>query len=409
MLVIISLLYTSTTISNLAMMSIDEKILNEEFAAILLTSKKTSYTAGHSYAFSGIEHTISGLNFAELRTNLKKSGNWVGYFGYDMKNDIENLSEDEDLFIQTPKSWFGQFTEKRLLSENNFAPSNYRVPDIAYVKSNMSKAEYLADVGKIREYIARGDIYQANLTRKFYGEFAEEIRPLEIFKHLNAISPAPYSAFLKIRDMYIISTSPELFIRVDENGEAVTCPIKGSAAKGNSAELSESKKDISENLMITDLMRNDFSKSCKPGSVKVKDLFEVSEFQTIAHMFSTVTGQLKPGESGFDLIKNCFPPGSMTGAPKIRAMQICSELERHKRGIYSGVLGYFAPHGDNGISPCEFSVVIRTLIIKGNKFEFQVGGGITYDSDPEKEWAETMMKAKPIADALGVYAEVERL
>jgi para-aminobenzoate synthetase component 1 len=272
----------------------------------------------------------------------------------------------------------------------------------------MTKAEYLNKVNKIQDYIKAGDIYQANLTRKFYGEFSVSVDPFNIYCELNRISPAPYSAFLKINDLFIISSSPELFIRVDNDGNAITCPIKGSAAKGQGKELSLSEKDRSENLMITDLMRNDFSRSCIPGSVKVENLFEVSEFENISHMYSTITGKLADKHNSIELIKNCFPPGSMTGTPKIHAIEICSELEKHKRGVYSGALGYFnlAPDAKT-IS--EFSVVIRTILIQGNKFEFQVGGGIVYDSQPEKEWQETMLKAQAISEVLGISNEIKAI
>ncbi len=376
-----------------------------KYFGILHTSKKTSYTEGNTLIFSDLKTSFEADSFKALENNIDQlSRNYLlGYLGYDLKNSIEKLPEDEDFFINTPKAWFGSFDKVEKKSSYQLPTTNYQLPKVSYIKSNMTKAEYLQKVEKVREYISAGDIYQANITRKFYGEFAQPVDAFSLYCKLNEISPAPYSAYLKIDDLHIISSSPELFIRVDAEGNAITCPIKGSAGKGEGAELAGSDKDRSENLMITDLMRSDFSHSCVPGSVKVDGLFEVDEFKTISHMHSTITGKLKQGETPLSLIKNCFPPGSMTGAPKIRSMEIISELEKHKRGIYSGVLGYF------GSGQAEFSVVIRTIIIRGNKFEFQVGGGIIYESEPEKEWAETMLKARAIAEVLGVGEEIKKL
>ena len=376
----------------------------DKYFALLHTSQKTSYTQGSTLIFSDLVSKFNVDSFAEVATNLKPDSKWMGYLSYDLKNSLEKLPEDKDLFITTPKSWFGNFKNVEVKDNYHLPDTPFKTPKISFVKSNMSKAEYLSKVDRVKKYITDGDIYQANLTRKFYGEFAEKVDPFEIYCELNRISPAPYSAYLKIDDLHIISSSPELFIRVDEKGDAITCPIKGSASKGQGAALSKSDKDKSENLMITDLMRNDFSRACEPGSVKVDKLFEVDEFSTISHMHSVITGKLAKGQTSLDLLKDCFPPGSMTGAPKIRAMEICSELEQHKRGIYSGALGYFKENG-----ACEFSVVIRTLIIQGNKFEFQVGGGIIHESSAEKEWAETMLKAKAIAEVLGIDEEIAKL
>ena len=375
-----------------------------KYFGILHTSKKTSYTDGNTLIFSDLKTSFEADSFDTLFSVITaQAGIQLGYLSYDLKNSIENLPEDQDFFITTPKAWFGSFNKVEKTSGYQLPVTDYQLPKVAFLKSNMTKAEYLQKVEKVREYIKNGDIYQANITRKFYGEFAEAPDPFALYCQLNKISPAPYSAYLKIDDLHIISSSPELFIRVDAEGNAITCPIKGSAGKGEGVELAGSDKDRSENLMITDLMRNDFSRSCLPGSVKVDKLFEVDEFKTISHMHSTITGKLKQNETSLSLIKNCFPPGSMTGAPKIRSMEIISELEKHKRGIYSGVLGYFSPQG------CDFSVVIRTIIIRGNKFEFQVGGGIIFESEPEKEWAETMLKAQAIAEVLGVGEEIKKL
>lgn len=379
--------------------------------AFLHSSATTPYSDGRSIIATNVSGNISADSFDPLERSLscdrdKFENAWFGYLSYDLKNKLEDLTQDKDFFINYPLLQFNSFRNVAVFESQNilsgFEP--YSVPEISYIKSNMTKDEYLGKLLKIKELISKGDIYQANLTRKFYGEFASEPDAFSIFAKLSQISPAPYSSYMKFGDLHIISSSPELFLKIDEEGNSVTCPIKGSSGKGEKTELESSEKDMAENLMITDLMRNDFSRSCESGSVKVEGLFETSSFETITHMHSTVSGKLKQGEIALSLTKNCFPPGSMTGAPKIMAMEVCSELEKYKRGIYSGALGYFGGDGS-----AELSVVIRTIIIQGNKFEFQVGGGIVYDSDPEKEWQETMTKAKAIAETLGMFEEIKAL
>ena len=214
-------------------------------------------------------------------------------------------------------------------------------------------------------------------------------------------------------DTYILSSSPELFLNIDKSGHISTRPIKGTSARfadetldrKSREELAGSAKDQAENLMIVDLMRNDLSRSCIPGSVTTSSLFEITSHANVHHMSSTISGQKKPECSTLDAIKYCFPPGSMTGAPKIMAMNLCSRLEELERGIYSGAIGWLGGDGSG-----ELSVVIRTMLIKGNKFEFQVGGGIVADSVPEKEFKETIDKAKGILASLGLSpADLESL
>jgi anthranilate/para-aminobenzoate synthase component I len=208
-----------------------------------------------------------------------------------------------------------------------------------------------------------------------------------------------------MKDASILSSSPERFLTVDATGHMISSPIKGTAPRftdpaldaSSRTRLETSAKDRAENLMIVDLMRNDLSRSSKPGSVRVERLFEVSSYATLHHMASTITGQKRPDILTLDALHHCFPPGSMTGAPKIRAMQWCLEHERIRRGVYSGALGWFGGDG-----ACDFSVVIRTLVTEGRRFEFQVGGGIVADSDPTEEWQETITKAQGICSALGV-------
>ncbi len=249
----------------------------------------------------------------------------------------------------------------------------------------------------ILEKIAAGDLYQANLTRKFYGTtrrngFAQ-------FYNLCALSPAPYAAYINMGEREIISMSPERFISITADGIATASPIKGTYPRGRTAaedaalkaELGASEKNRAENLMIVDLMRSDFAKGSIPGSVKVNGLFKVSTYRHLHHMSSTITGHKEKNVSALDFILNCFPPGSMTGAPKIEAMKLCSRLESLQRGVYSGIIAWFG--GDGSM---DSSVVIRTLLQEGDKYEYQVGGGIVADSTPQDELDESLLKAKAL-------------
>jgi para-aminobenzoate synthetase component 1 len=274
----------------------------------------------------------------------------------------------------------------------------------------MTRAQYEAKVAQIVRRIHAGELYQANLTRKFYGSFTDIPGSFALFERLCAASPAPYSAYIKAGDSAILSSSPERFLRIEPDGSVTTRPIKGSIGRSADASadaaakqaLAKSAKDRAENLMIVDLMRNDLARISIPGSVQVDGLFEITSHPHVHHMASTVSAHKEPHIPPLDVIKACFPPGSMTGAPKIRAIRLCTELERLERGVYSGALGWLGGDGS-----ADLSVVIRTLILQGRRFEFQVGGGIVADSTPEGEWRETIVKARGIAGALGI--PVERL
>lgn len=324
---------------------------------------------------------------------LKPSLPLFGFLNYEVKNQLEDFSQDEDSYIQLPEIWFGDFENVQTIdykeSKQSFAANKVKVKSF---ESNMSDEEYLAKAAHIIECINAGDLYQANLTRKFYGEFESTPNPFEIFCQLSEISPAPYSAYVKIGGKHIISASPEKFLSI-EDGIVTTSPIKGTMPLTNTAEdLANSEKDKAENLMIVDLMRNDLSKTC--DNVKVDELFKIVTHKKYHHMHSTITAEVKTNP--LDVTLGCFPPGSMTGAPKIKAMQLCSELEGINRGIYSGALGWISEDS------CDLSVVIRTIIIEGNKFEFQAGGAIVADSTPEKELAEINTKIAAIREVLNV-------
>lgn len=266
--------------------------------------------------------------------------------------------------------------------------------------SNFIKEDYKKVVTRLKEYIVSGDVYIANMTQRFW--CYNEDDSFNIYKKLRSINKAPFSAYLNFEDFQIISSSPERFIQVFNN-KAHTRPIKGTRPRGHNAEddeknkleLINSEKDKAELLMVVDLERNDFSKVCKPHTVKVTENFKLEEYATVFHLVSTVEGELKNDVSSVRCIKECFPGGSITGTPKIRAMEIIEELEGIKRNIYTGSIGYFDFRGN-----CDFNIVIRTIIKKDNKAFFGVGGGITYDSIEEDEYNETLDKARALMRVL---------
>lgn len=400
---------------------------SEKIWAFFYSSLKNDFTGNLSILALRPKECISTDNFDEFEKKLSNDraqfeNSWFGYLGYGLKDSLESLPEDADGVINLPDL---QMVNYRLLiifnhdirkiniwsqsdKDLDFIPkpseSKSHNAKISDIESNMTKEQYLDNVQIIKDAIGRGDLYQANLTRKFYGTINVE-KPFHIFSHLCNVSPAPYSAFLRFGDKYIISSSPERFIVIDKDGNADTRPIKGSAPRFDDASkdnksrqtLANSEKDKAENLMIVDLSRNDLSKNAVQGSVKTEKLFEITSYATVHHMASTVKARKDPSKSSLDMIKGCFPPGSMTGAPKIKAMQLCTELEKIKRGVYAGAIGWF---GGDGCA--DTSVVIRTIIIDGDKFEFQVGGAIVADSDPISEWQETLTKAKAISNTLNI-------
>lgn len=266
--------------------------------------------------------------------------------------------------------------------------------------SNFIKEDYKKAVTRLKEYIVSGDVYIANMTQRFW--CYNEDDSFNIYKKLRSINKTPFSAYLNFEDFQIISSSPERFIQVFNN-KAHTRPIKGTRPRGHNAEADEknklelinSEKDKAELLMVVDLERNDFSKVCKPHTVKVTENFKLEEYATVFHLVSTVEGELKNDVSSVRCIKECFPGGSITGTPKIRAMEIIEELEGIKRNIYTGSIGYFDFRGN-----CDFNIVIRTIIKKDNKAFFGVGGGITYDSIEEDEYNETLDKARALMRVL---------
>jgi para-aminobenzoate synthetase component I len=270
------------------------------------------------------------------------------------------------------------------------------------LRSTFTHQGYLDAVSRVRDYIVAGDIFQANLSQRFQSRLSEA--PFELYRRLRRHNPAPFAAYLDLGDLAVLSASPERFLRLDQERRLIeTRPIKGTRPRGLGPmhdaalgrALAESEKDRAENVMIVDLLRNDLSRVCRPGSVRVPELFALEHHPTVHHLVSTVVGELEPGADAFDLIRAAFPGGSITGAPKVRAMEIIAELEPTQRGVYCGSIGYLGATG-----AMDTSIVIRTYLLLRGQVYFQAGGGIVADSDPELEYRETLDKARGLIETL---------
>ncbi|HVK07293.1 MAG TPA: aminodeoxychorismate synthase component I [Gemmataceae bacterium] len=279
-------------------------------------------------------------------------------------------------------------------------PHEYPLPGHPGVTSNFDRAGYLAAVRRAIEYVHAGDCFQVNLSQRLLAPLAEH--PLTLYSRLRDRNPAPFAGYLDLGDFAIASASPERFLRVT-NGEVETRPIKGTRPRGatpaedaaRAAELAASPKDRAENVMIVDLLRNDLGRVCQYGTVRVSRVCEVETYRYVHHLVSEVRGTLAPGRTPLDLLRACFPGGSVTGAPKVRAMEIIAELEPTARGPYCGALGYV---GFDGAT--DTNILIRTFTAGRGRVQFPVGGGIVADSDPEREYEETLVKARGLLRAL---------
>lgn len=364
----------------------------------------------------------------DYESNIPFLGGAMGYFSYDIGRVIEKMPESAKEDVSIPDSYFLFYDNVIIFDLRNKKTyitalgikedSEKSIKDIeekikqgkvefnivldkkSEFISNFSREEYIDAVKQVKEYIKEGHTYIANLTQRFQCDYNSN--PFDTYISLRSINKAPFSCYLNLEDFQIISSSPERFLKVFNN-EVETRPIKGTRPRGinkiedekNREELLNSEKDKSELLMIVDLERNDLSKVCKPFSVKVTELFKLEEYSTVFHLVSTVIGELNNNVSSVKCIRECFPGGSITGAPKIRSMEIIEELEGIRRGIYTGAIGYFDLRGN-----CDFNIVIRTILTKDNKAYFGVGGGITIESDEEMEYEETLDKAKALMRVL---------
>lgn len=269
------------------------------------------------------------------------------------------------------------------------------------VRSSFTREAYLEAVATAKAYIREGDIYQVCLSQRLVADL--DCSPWRLYRHLRSASPVPYGAYLGFRGAEVASASPELFLRL-EAGRVETRPIKGTRPRGRTPaldaalaeELRHSEKDRAENLMIVDLLRNDLGRACRIGSVGAPEIFGLETYSTVHHLVSTVRGELRPELDAVDLLRACFPGGSVTGCPKIRALEIIEELEPTRRGVYCGAIGYLGFDGD-----MDTSIVIRTAVVRGGRAYYQVGGAIVADSDPDGEYQETLDKARAFLVALG--------
>ncbi|RAV32845.1 aminodeoxychorismate synthase component I, partial [Corynebacterium heidelbergense] len=281
-------------------------------------------------------------------------------------------------------------------------------PTTAHYRFDKPKTHYMAAVRKCQAFIAAGESYEICLTNTATGPALPD--PWQTYRRLRAISPVPYGAYIRHAQgahargpLAILSASPERFLQVSATGEVEAKPIKGTRPRGVEVasdrkirrELHNSPKDRAENLMIVDLLRNDLSRVCETGSVHVPVLFGIESFSHVHQMVSTIRGRLREGCSAVDCLSACFPGGSMTGAPKVRTMEIIEELEDRARGFYSGAIGWFGFDG-----AADLSITIRTIISDATSTSFGVGGAVVADSDPGEEWEETLVKARPLLEAL---------
>ena len=376
-------------------------------------------------AFTGIQ--TDALNgFEKLKDYQEVTKDWIfGYLSYDLKNDIEPLSSENfdglnfpDLYFFQPKKLFlfkdksvtikylnciCDEVESDLVTISSFSKTaELKVSNNIKIESRVSKASYIEKITAMLSHIKRGDIYEANFCQEFYA--IAQLNPLETYFSLNSISKTPFATFLKNGNQFLLSSSPERFIK--KEGSVITSqPIKGTTRRSDNSNededlkfaLKNDQKERSENIMIVDLVRNDLSKIAKKGTVKVTELCEIHSFKQVHHMISTVEAEVLPTVSAVGVIAAAFPMGSMTGAPKISAMTIIEELEETKRGVYSGAVGYFSPQGD-----FDFNVVIRSILYNASNsyVSFSVGSAITSKSTPEKEYEECLVKAKAMRSVL---------
>lgn len=385
-----------------------------EYDAILAVDAFTSLKTDYQGAFDQLE---------EYQSTTK---DWIfGYLSYDLKNDTERLTSKNDdhlnfadLYFFQPKKVFllkgGVLEMHYLAMVDDEMEDDYQ--DISALKKSdtlaviappsiklkIHKQAYKEKVQAMLAHIHRGDIYEANMCQEFYAHGAMD--PWETYKRLNEISAPPFATFFRCEHQFVLSASPERYIK-KIGDKIVSQPIKGTAKRGVNVEedtafakaLQADPKERSENVMIVDLVRNDLSRTARKGSVQVEELCEVYPFKQVHQMISTVTSEISVGISPVDVIRSTYPMGSMTGAPKVRAMQIIEELEASKRGIYSGSIGYFTPDGN-----FDFNVIIRSILYNQEEqyISYSVGGAITAGSNPEAEYEECLLKAKAMRAVL---------
>ena len=375
-------------------------------------------------AFTSIKTDYENA-FQDLYQYQSQTKDWLfGYLSYDLKNDTEALHSNNFDGLNFPDLFFFQPKKLFLIKENQIEIQYLRMCDDEIetdfeeitqcsvfsipssdveIQQRISKENYLSKVSKMLEHIHRGDIYEANFCMEFYAENAQ-IEPLEIYQKLNAISEPPFAVYFKNNFQYLLSASPERYLR-KEGLKVISQPIKGTARRSFDLEqdeqlksdLAQNEKERSENIMIVDLVRNDLSHTATKGSVQVEELCQIYTFKQVHQMISTIVSEVENTTSPIEILRTTFPMGSMTGAPKISAMQIIEELEETKRGLYSGAVGYFTPTGD-----FDFNVVIRSILYNAQNqyLSFSVGSAVTSQAIPEMEYEECLLKAKAMFEVL---------
>ncbi|MEO1518948.1 MAG: chorismate-binding protein [Bacteroidota bacterium] len=355
--------------------------------------------------------------FDDLRRLHQQHQDWIfTCFSYDLKNDIEQLSSTNfdglgfpDYHFFVPRYVF-EITDQQLIVHSKAEDPHalvaqirqipldaFSLPSALALRPRMRKEDYLDAVSAIRQEIIEGVVYEMNFCQEFYMEECQ-LRPRTLFGALNDMSKAPFSAYYKLGQQYLLCASPERFMK-KVGAKIISQPIKGTSKRSSHREEDEalqqalyrSEKDRAENVMIVDLVRNDLSRSCRAGSVQVEELFGIYSFEQVHQMISTVVGEMRPEMHFTDVLRRAFPMGSMTGAPKVMSMQLIEQYEKSRRGWYSGSVGYISPSGD-----FDFNVIIRSLLYQAERkyLSLQLGGAIVFDSVPELEYEECLLKGK---------------
>lgn len=401
---------------------------------ILLESQDFTHPSGHkSYVAANPRYEIYARQCSiEIRTpedlttqsgnpwdifsdfRIRHKGWWFGYFGYDLKNQTEALSSQNEDLVEASDMYMMQpgllieidhrlnrvtvlsGSEEELAEAVNYSETGWGMSGLS---ETVDRRQYEEMIRESQRRIREGEFYEINLSHQLLSEFEGD--GFELYRDMRGAGPVPFGAYLQIDGIQICSLSPERFLQ--KNGSLLCSqPIKGTAARDHNhredtlrQEELKNEKNLAENLMIVDLVRHDLSKVSVEGSVKVTKMFEIQSFSTVHQLISTVQSRLAEDADPVSVIRACFPMGSMTGAPKISVMKAIEELENYKRGIYSGAIGYFTPEND-----FDFNVVIRSAIITNNQLHYSVGGAITSDSEPAEEWEETMLKAKALTSVM---------
>lgn len=397
---------------------------------LFLDSNEYQHTVGRYECLLGVgayeQYTQIDADFSSLKKDAQGNKDWLmGHLTYDFKNRLEKLQSRHPDYLQFPEAAFFRpqivcyiprgghhFVVESLdiepeqvwaeICATAIVPITPQEP--IRLKKRIEEDDYCQLIRLIKEHIRQGDCYELNFCNEAYCSDVQ-LDPLAVFHRLNHLSPAPFAAYYQSQDRYMMCASPERYL-YQEGNRVLAQPIKGTSARGVGPEademakkqLYESTKERAENVMIVDLMRNDLARFCIPGSVQVDELFGIYAFPQVHQMISSISGRMKEGTDIFDALRYTFPMGSMTGAPKVMVMELIDRYEQARRSLFSGTVGYISPDGN-----ADFNVVIRSLFYNRATayLSYQTGGAITYDSDPQQEWAETCLKAAAIEKVLG--------